>query len=238
MDATGQWLLLGVVVIVAIVFGIWRIFIRGHEEENQQLSRTAGLSASALSVERAQATSHGATLRARAPFALKFFACMFTIAALLSAPGLGFRTWMRYDMLRSRLRTDAQVLSSELYSEKYWARGTRAASGGWRTHYGFRCALKYSVDGREYQSLADLGVKSNFRSSVEKWPSRLSPGTEVVVAYDPADPAQVILAGDFQMAYAPLLFGYWLTSILLFAGLSLWIVSKRFQPSIAPDPGV
>jgi hypothetical protein len=182
--------------------------------------------------------SPGAKLGARAPFALKFFAGMFTIAALLSALGLGFRTWMRYEMLRSRSRTGAQVLSSELYSEKFWARGTRAASGGWRTHYGFRCALKYSVDGREYQSLADLGFKSDFRGSLKKWPARLSPGTEVVVAYDPADPTQVILAGDFQMAYAPLLFGYWLTAIFLFAGVSLWIVSKRFQPSIAPDAGV
>jgi uncharacterized protein DUF3592 len=91
--------------------------------------------------------------------------------------------------------------------------------------------VKFSVDGQQYESLADLGIKAEFHSALEQWPPRLPSGTDVVVAYNPADPAEVVLAGDYQMAYAPAFTGFWLSACCLLAGVSLMIASRKLRIS-------
>jgi len=232
MDEAGAEILFVVLAIIVLVVGIaWKFTRRG---EDQQPTRGEGISESGRFDARTPSPTLVARLRARAPLALKIYGWIFTIMALAGSLGIGARTWMRYDLLHSRSQTQARILSNEIYSEQYWAMGSRYSRAGWRVRYGFRCAVNYSVDGRTYESLADLGVKSNFRNSLEKWPSRLPPGTDVTVAYDPVDPTQVLLAGDFQIAYAPVVFGIWLCAFLFLLGALLLTVSRRLQLSTSP----
>jgi hypothetical protein len=130
------------------------------------------------------------------------------------------------------------ILSTEIYSTRYWSNGGRSTSAGWRINYGFHCTLQYSVNGQQYESLADLGVKTQFRSSLEQWPPRLPSGTDVVVAYNPADPAEVVLAGNYRMAYAPAFTGFWPSAWCLLVGVSLMIASRKLRSSSEELPSM
>lgn len=227
MDQTGKEILLAVVGLFAIIFGIWWKFIRGHE--TSPANPTAGMFDGTIFRDDNRATVSLSVLKARAPGILKGFGWVFLVLAVAASLGCGVRLLSRYRTLQLWSRTQAQILSSEIYSRRYWSNGHRGGTPGWYTDYGFRCTVQYSASGQQYNSVADLGVKTGFRTSLDQWPSRFPPGTQVLVAYNPSDPTSVILAGDFRTAYAPAFLGFRLVGIFLSAGVLLFAISKTLQ---------
>jgi hypothetical protein len=227
MDQVGQAILLGILALLAVILGIWWKFIRGHE--TNQAKRTAGTFDGTIFKTQNRAAPPRAPWKVRAPRIVKGLGLMLLVFALAAALGCGVNLLSRYHTLQSWPRTQAQVLSSEIYSRRYWSSGSRGRTAGWYTDYGFHCTVQYSVLGQQYNSVADLGIKAGFRGSLDQWPSRFPSGTNVFIAYNPADPSSVILAGDFRTAYAPAFLGFWLVGIFLSAGAILLVTSKTLQ---------
>jgi Protein of unknown function (DUF3592) len=236
MDETGAWITLTLLCILAVVFGIWWKFIRGKQRAGA--NRSTGSSESGGLDGEDSTIAVNARRGARTARSIKYLGWMLTTVALLGALGLGLRTWMRYEILHPWPRTTARILSTEIYSTSYWSNGGRSTSAGWRISYGFHCTLQYSVNGQQYESLADLGVRTQFHSSLEQWPPRLPSGTDVVVAYNPADPAEVVLAGTYRMAYAPAFTGFWPSAWCLLVGVSLMIASRKLRSSSEELPSM
>lgn len=226
MDQTGAEILTAVLGVVVIVFGFWWKFVRGRETDDATVPLPAA--AILLGVRGRASVPSAAVIKARAPQILKGFGWVFLIFALAAALGSGIRFGMRYHFLQSQLKTRGQIVSSEIYSTERWSCG-RFSGCYWGTLYGFRCTVEYPVGGRQYQSIADLGTQTGFRSSIEKWPARFPPGSAVLIAYDPIDPTSVTLAGDFRFAYASCFLGLWLLITYLSAGLLFLAVSRKLS---------
>jgi hypothetical protein len=164
-----------------------------------------------------------------------FVGWLWTVAAVAAMlVSFSLALW-KYERLRSWSRTDAQIMSSEIYSKRSWVRGRRSFIGYWHTTYGFHCMVAYSANGERYESPTDLGTMTDSPSFVLPWPERLPPGTKVVVAYDPMDPTRVALTGDYRMTYATALVGARLEPWFLLAGLSLLAVSRKLRGSSEID---
>jgi hypothetical protein len=181
--------------------------------------------------ERAQSNPLGGRPSIRGPRLLQFFGFFLTTAALGALVVSGLMALTQYNLLSSWARAQARIVSSELYSTQYWANGARSTMGYWHTSYGFRCIVEYTANGRRYESTADLGLRTTGVGAVARWPERLPPGTSVVVAYDPADPTQVRLAGDYRMTYAKALIGMPMEPWMLLAGVTLLSISRRLLRS-------
>jgi len=180
-----------------------------------------------LDFERAQSNPLGGRPSIRSPRLLQFFGFFLTTVALGALMVSGLMALTQYNLLSSWARTQARIVSSEVYSTRYWANGARSTVGYWHTSYGFRCVVEYTVHGRRYESATDLGLRTTGIGAVERWPERLPPGTSVVVAYDPADPTQVRLAGDYRMTYAKALIGMPTEPWMLLGGVTLLLISQR-----------
>jgi hypothetical protein len=125
--------------------------------------------------------------------------------------------------------TDAEVIASEMYSKNVWSVDRRSfgLNGHWSKVYGFRCSLAFSAKGQQIFSQSDAGIATSFANELKEWPSRLPPGSHVLVAYDPSDPTHVRIAGNPEIAYGQALLGFRRERWLLLAGTLLISITWR-----------
>jgi Protein of unknown function (DUF3592) len=131
----------------------------------------------------------------------------------------------QYFLLRSWSRADAEIANSELYSEVlHTSRQTRRSP-----IFGFRCTVRFQVNGRFYESQADIGYQKSARNEMDDWYLRFPVGGHTAIAYDPANPNRVRLVEDVWTAYAGPLVSLQYAGWLLLFGLPLMIVSRRLR---------
>jgi hypothetical protein len=132
----------------------------------------------------------------------------------------------QYSVLSSWGRTDAEVISGEVYSD--FTRDTNGQAQS-KPVYGFRCTVRFQANGRLYESPADIGYKKSAMDEMINWYLRFPSGSHTTIAYDPANPSSVKLAEDFQTAYAGALTTWGYAGWLLLFGLPLVLVSRRLR---------
>jgi Protein of unknown function (DUF3592) len=163
---------------------------------------------------------------------LAFGCALFTVILLTLSAWITYRL---HDILTSWPHVQAQVLSSEIYSQSVTIGGPNGSITR-STVYGFRCNVSYSVAARNYQSQVDIGYQNGDRSEMVSWFGRIPRGDRIEIAYSPKDPTHIRFAGDIATAYAPglLLLRYiaWLAAI----GALMFLLSQRLRlPSSDAD---
>jgi hypothetical protein len=126
--------------------------------------------------------------------------CAIIIFALLILSGL--IAYRIHDILATWPHTPAQVQSGQIYAKQI-SIYNRHQPYSTSTVYGFRCTVSYSVASHPYESQADIGYQKGDTVEMTEWRNRIPPGTQIEIAYNPAQPATIRFAGPFTTAYAP-----------------------------------
>jgi Protein of unknown function (DUF3592) len=158
-----------------------------------------------------------------------FFALVCAVGLLLLSGYLALRV---HEQLGSWPRAHAQVLSSEIYEKEL---RTSSADGipARSTVYGYRWIVSFEVGSRAYQAPIDIGYQQGNRGDMREWLLRYPDGTQITIAYDPANPAHTRLAEDFRSAYAPVVATLRLCAWFLGGGILTIFISRRLQ---VPQP--
>ncbi|HEV3206057.1 MAG TPA: DUF3592 domain-containing protein [Terriglobales bacterium] len=150
-------------------------------------------------------------------------------------------TWVacnQYSLLSSWRRTDAEIVTSAVYSE-FLQSNTRSQTRP-SPIFGFHCTVRFQANGRPYESQADIGYKKSARSEMIDWYQRFSSGRHTTIAYDPGNPSRVKLAEDFQTSYAAPLATLGYAGWLLLFGLPMVLISGKLrrqqQRNLESDP--
>jgi hypothetical protein len=170
-----------------------------------------------ISIERAQRTPVHPLPRTPVDFSRLFlvlgrYAIFFAAGLLLLAGYLG---WGVKNKLDSWVHTKATVVSSEVYSRQ--ARlysGSRPSTQS--TVYGFRCMAEFTIGPAPRYAQLDLGYQTGSQSGMQQWRNRYPSGSQIEIAYDPANPSRARFAGEIGAAYA---------TPLLIARMGLWALA-------------
>ena len=156
---------------------------------------------------------------------IAFGCALFTVVLLLLTAWFAYRL---HDTLSSRPHTQAQVLSSEIYTQQATV-GGRQGTTIRSIVYGFRCNVSYSVASVPYVSQADIGYQNGNRDDMARWSQRIHRGDRVEIAYAPSDPTHIRFAGDFTTAYAPaLLLLHWIAWLVVIGALAA-VISRKLR---------
>ena len=137
----------------------------------------------------------------------------------------GFLAYGQYRTMKSWLSAQGIVTQREIY----W-NYSRNSRNGRSIVYGARFTFRYNMNGRENFGVADLGIRSGFRSWIANEMERLPVGTQREIRVNPDVPGELSLTVD----YGPLSFAasYFATSLALvtFAlGLVCWWGAKHWR---------
>jgi hypothetical protein len=123
-----------------------------------------------------------------------------TLVAILLLVLSAWFACSRYSLLSSWVRTDAEILNGDVYSD-FTHYETRAQTRI-QPVFGFRCTVRFQANGRLYEAPADIGYKKSSKSEMIDCYLRFPAGGSTKIAYDPVDPNRVILAEDLRTSYA------------------------------------
>lgn len=112
----------------------------------------------------------------------KLLAGMFLFVGLAFLAVAGWFGERRLTVMNSWPTVDAQVVESQVI---------RYQDSEGSTLYKAQFRFRYTVDGREYDTLTDNGYGTSFRSWMQSKVDRLPPGSRHPLHYNPADPADI-----------------------------------------------
>jgi Protein of unknown function (DUF3592) len=133
----------------------------------------------------------------------------------------------QYFLLSSWGRTEAEIASSEVYSDVL--RTDTSAQTRPSPIFGFHCTVRFQASGRLYESQADIGYKKSAKTEMIDWYLRFPAGGHTAIAYDAADPSRIKLVEDFWTSYAAPLASLQYVGWLLLFGLPLVVISRRLR---------
>ena len=142
----------------------------------------------------------------------------------LSVMLLGLAGWVAMTQAGRLLRwskADAEVQRSEVYSRIQ-------GSGRRSTAWGAAVTMRYLVHGQPMVTTVDRGFQSALRPWMEQWTRQYPVGSHRKILFNPADPFDADLNGEWSLASfkSPLAFG--LVAVLFLWG---WRRLSRVAPS-------
>jgi hypothetical protein len=161
-----------------------------------------------------------------------FFSVVCAVGLLLLSGYLARRI---YEQLGSWPHAHAQVLSSEIYEKEL---KTSAANGipTRSTVYGYRWIVSFVVGSHTYQAPVDIGYQKGDRADMREWLVRYPDGTQITIAYEPANPTHTRLAEDFRSSYAPVVATLRLCAWFLGGGILTILIARHLQ-ALQPSTG-
>jgi hypothetical protein len=103
----------------------------------------------------------------------------------------GFLGWRQYRILKTWPSVDAQVVRAN------WTRHPAQSSREPVDSYGAEFLFRYSVGGRQYESVATSGYNSVNLREVQGWLNQVPVGSHRTVRYEPDNPQVISLATDY-----------------------------------------
>jgi hypothetical protein len=161
-----------------------------------------------------------------------FFALVCAVGLLLLS---GYLALGIPEQLGSWPRAHAQVLSSEIYEKEL----KPSAADGIPTRstvYGYRWIVSFAVGSRAYQAPVDIGYQKGDRADMLEGLVRYPDGTQITIAYDPANPTHTRLAEDFRSSYAPVVATLRLCAWFLGGGILTILIARPLQ-ALRPSTG-
>jgi hypothetical protein len=148
-----------------------------------------------------------------------------TFALLILTTLIAYRL---HHILTTWPHTQAEVQTSEIYSQTI---DTYRRHQPYATNivYGFRCTVAYSVASHPYASQADIGYQKGNTIEMTEWHDRIPPGSNIEIAYNPADPTTIHFAAPFPTAYAPALLLVNYIAGLTALGALMLVVSRKLR---------
>ena len=122
-----------------------------------------------------------------APAKYRALAVLTLVAGLAMLVWGGKMTWQRYVMLYRWPTVNAVSTGSRVNSHRIG----NSAKKSPKPTYAADATFHYSVNGREYTANAGPGYNTNDRLWAYAWAEDHKAGTEHIIRYDPADPAQI-----------------------------------------------
>jgi hypothetical protein len=141
---------------------------------------------------RESADNTAAVRRVRVCTALRWIGVLtllfFSVPLALVA---GFLGWRQYRILQTWPAVDAQVVRAN------WTRHPAQSSRGAADSYGAEFLFRYSVGGRQYESVATPDYNSVSLREVQEWLHQVPVGSHRTVRYEPDNPQVISLATDY-----------------------------------------
>jgi Protein of unknown function (DUF3592) len=142
---------------------------------------------------------------------LAAFGCAW-ISALLMILG-GWLAISRVGRLLHWSKADAEVQRSEVYLviQRSGARGTKPP-------WGARVTIRYLANGELEETTIDRGFQSAVRPWMEQWTRRYPAGSHKKILFNPADPLEADLDGEWSLASFSSPTGFMLAAVLFLWG--------------------
>jgi hypothetical protein len=117
-------------------------------------------------------------------------------------------------------KADAEVQRSELYRI--------AGSGRYKESWGAAVTIHYGANGQSVTTTVDRGFQTSIRPWMERWTSHFPAGAHKKILFNPADPGEADLNGEWSLASFSPAVEFGLAAVLFFWG---WQRLRRAAPS-------